>query len=57
MEIVAIDQHHLRPTQGVEQLTRDDQNDVDVDDFLRIYADAHSQALSNKNIESAFKST
>ena len=28
-----------------------------LDDFLSIYAAAHSQALSNKNIESAFKST
>ena len=42
---------------GVEQLARDGQKHVDVDDFLRIYADAHSHALSNKNIESAFKST
>ena len=41
----------------MEQLTRDGQNDVDVDEFLRIYADAHPQALSSKNIESAFKSS
>jgi hypothetical protein len=50
----SVKEHYRR---GVEQLARDGQNHVDVDDFLRIYAAAHSQALSNKNIESAFKST
>ena len=38
-------------------LARDGQNHVDVDDFLRIYAAARPHALSNSNIESAFKAT
>ena len=41
----------------MEQLARDGQNYVDVDNFLTIYDDAHSQAMSNKNLESAFKYT
>ena len=38
-------------------MARDSQNHIDVNDFLSIYAAAHSQALTNKTIESAFKST
>ena len=46
-----------RYRRGVEMLARDGQNHVDVDDFLRIYAAARPHALSNSNIESAFKAT
>jgi hypothetical protein len=46
-----------RYRRGVKMLARDGQNHVDVDDFLRIYAAARPHALSNSNIESAFKAT
>ena len=46
-----------RYRRGVEMLARNGQNHVDVDDFLRIYAAARPEALSNSNIESAFRAT
>lgn len=57
LDVVVFSSVKRRFRDGVQDLIRNGQNHVTNDDFLRIYAKLQPAALSNNNIESAFRAT
>ena len=57
LDVVVFSSVKRRFRDGVQDLIRNGQNHVTDDDFLRIYAKLQPAALSNNNIESAFRAT